>query len=172
MTRSTALSSYLARARALKKLAAELDAKESVWCQRGCEAERITLTAAIPTVHRDHCMLVFKAVTMEAASVESWFTATFYLSKKAMGWTCQDGASCPLGWQCVLDSGAGKRVYGVKVSDETFSKAELIARLEANGMATWAMERLGIEVPSIHFAEARKTYTSASAQHHIDTKQQ
>lgn len=166
MTQSPELKNYLARARKLKALANKLDVKENVWCQRGCDAERITLMAAIPAVRRDLCMLVFKTVTMGPASVESWFLATFYLSKKAMGWTRDDGDSCPLGWYCALES-AGGRVFGVMVTeDSSLSHAELVAKLDAKGMATWAMEKLGIEVPLapvIHLADARKSRAAATA---------
>ncbi|MFG6488278.1 hypothetical protein ACG04R_16445 [Roseateles sp. BYS78W] len=151
MKKTTQIARYMARARDLKDLAIELEVRESLWLQRGCSPERITVLAAIPAVRRDLCMLVMASVTIDELPVETFFLATLYLTKKSMGWTRQHRQACPLGWECEL-SGPDGRTYGVQASkaDACLDRQQLIARLEAMGLASWAIEELGIEVPRAH----------------------
>lgn len=138
MASSAELTAYLARARKLLDSAESIDAADQAWRQRGCKPETVTLVAAIPSAAGPTCMLILRCTCYAGVAPESYCLAMYGADQAEL------------------------KVY----AGADMSRPELIAYLESKGLALWAIEELGIEVPRapvVYLAEVRNSRAAATA---------
>lgn len=134
------LQLLLRKSQALKVKATNIDVKEYVWCQRGADKEQLELIAVLPTKYNDQALCAFHTKQGEQSG---WFTARFYLTKKAT-----KAADLLTGWHYKIEGDNG-RVYGIKAELDFYPYESLVNKLVQMGLSIDLISKFGIvKMPS------------------------